>query len=51
MEMRIFIDKFWLEVIVIDRRAIVAADMDGHTGSGFHACRWGAPTMVEREEI
>ncbi len=51
VELRIFIDKFLVEIFVNGRQAMVAADMDWQTASGFDAYAWGAPTTIEKVEI
>ena len=51
VELRIFIDKYLVEVFVNGRQAIVAADMDSQTESGFDAYAWGAPTTIKNVEI
>ncbi|MEO2019836.1 MAG: glycoside hydrolase family 32 protein [Fuerstiella sp.] len=51
VELRIFIDKYLVEVFVNGRQAMVAADMDWQEASGFDAYAWGAPTMIKTVEI
>jgi beta-fructofuranosidase len=51
VELRIFVDKYLVEVFVNGRQAMVAADMDWQTESGFDAYAWGAPTTIKKVEI
>ena len=51
VELRIFIDKYLVEVFAHDRQAIVAAHMDWRAASGFNACTCGAPTTITKIEI
>ena len=51
IEMRIFIDKYLVEVFVNGRQAMVAADMDWQAARGFDAYSWGNPTTIRKVEI
>lgn len=51
VELRIFIDRYLVEVFVNGRQAVVAADMDWQAASGFEAYTWGAPTTIQQVEI
>ena len=51
VELRIFIDKYLVEVFANGRQAMVAADMDWQTASGFDAYTWGTPTTIRKVEI
>jgi len=51
VELRIFIDKYLVEVFVNGRQAMVAADMGWQAASGFDAYAWGAPTVIRKAEI
>jgi sucrose-6-phosphate hydrolase SacC (GH32 family) len=51
VELRIFVDKYLVEVFVNDRQAMVAADMDYTRGNGLDAFTWGADTTFEKFEI
>ena len=51
MDLRIFIDKYLVEVFVNGRQAMVAADMDWQAANGFDAYAWGAPTTIKKVEI
>ena len=51
VELRIFIDKYLVEVFVNGRQAMVAADMDWQEASGFDAYSWGDPTTIKKIEI
>ena len=51
VELRIFIDKYLVEVFVNGRQAVVAADMDWQSANGFDAYSWGAPTTIRKIEI
>lgn len=51
VELRIFVDKYLVEVFANSRQAMLAAHMD-HTGkSGLHAFTVGAPTTLKSLEI
>ena len=51
VELRIFIDKYLVEVYVNGRQAMVAADMEWQAANGFDAYTWGAPTTIKTIEI
>jgi beta-fructofuranosidase len=51
VELRIFIDKYFVEVFANGRQALVAADMDWNAASGFDAYSFGAPTTINKVEI
>lgn len=44
VELRIFIDKYIVEVFVNDRQAVAAAHLNGREARGVDAYTWGAPT-------
>jgi sucrose-6-phosphate hydrolase SacC (GH32 family) len=51
LELRIFIDKYLVEVFVNGRQAMVAADMYWEQANGLYAYSWGAPTTIRKVEI
>jgi arylsulfatase A-like enzyme/sucrose-6-phosphate hydrolase SacC (GH32 family) len=51
VELRIFIDKYLVEVFVNGRQTLVAADMDYTQASGLDAFTWGADTTFKKFEI
>jgi beta-fructofuranosidase len=51
VELRIFIDKYFVEVFANGRQALVAADMDWNAARGFDAYSFGAPTTINKVEI
>ena len=51
VEVRIFIDKYLVEVFVNGRQAMVAADIDWQAASGLDAYTFGAPTTIKKVEI
>lgn len=51
VDLRIFIDKYLVEVFVNGRQAVVTADMDWQTENGFDAYAWGAPITIGKVEI
>ncbi len=51
VELRIFIDKYLVEVFVNGRQAMVVADMNWQVASGFDAYTWGATTTIKKVEI
>jgi beta-fructofuranosidase len=51
VELRIFIDKYLVEVFANNRQAMVAAHMDWQTARGFDAYTFGAPTAINKVEI
>jgi hypothetical protein len=51
VELRIFIDRYLVEVFANDRQALVAAYLDGAGGSGLDAFTVGASTTIERLDV
>lgn len=51
VELRIFIDKYLVEVFVNNRQAIIADYMDYRSASGFDAYTFGEPTVIKNIEI
>jgi len=51
MVLRIFIDKYLVEVFVNDCQAIVAAHMDYAAANGLKAYTFGGPTRLQKVEI
>jgi beta-fructofuranosidase len=51
VELRIFIDKYLVEVFVNSRQAMVAAHMDYLGANGFEAYTFGAPTTIRQVDI
>ncbi|MSU50075.1 MAG: hypothetical protein EXS37_13490 [Opitutus sp.] len=51
VEVRIYIDKYLVEVFVNGRQALVAADMGWQAASGLDVYAFGAPTMIKKVEI
>jgi sucrose-6-phosphate hydrolase SacC (GH32 family) len=51
VELRIFIDKYFVEVFVNNRQAVVAADMDWQDATGFDAYTFSHPTTIRKVEI
>lgn len=51
VEIRIFIDKYLLEVFVNDRQAMIAAHMDYRGKTGFNGYSFGDPTTIKSLEI
>lgn len=51
VELRIFVDRYMVEVFVNGRQALYAADMDWREGSGFDAYTFGASTVFEKIEV
>jgi sucrose-6-phosphate hydrolase SacC (GH32 family) len=51
VELRIFVDKYLVEVFVNDRQAMLAADMDYTQASGLDAFSWGGNTTFKKFEI
>ncbi|MHC4425902.1 MAG: glycoside hydrolase family 32 protein [Planctomycetota bacterium] len=51
VELRIFIDKYLVEVFANDRQAMVAADMNWRAARGFDVCTFGASTVIKKVEI
>jgi sucrose-6-phosphate hydrolase SacC (GH32 family) len=51
VELRIFIDKYFVEVFVNNRQAVVAADMNWQDASGFDAYSFAKPTTIKKVEI
>jgi len=51
LELRIFIDKYLVEVFANDRQAVVAAHMDYAVANGLVAYTFGAPTTIKLVEI
>lgn len=51
LEMRIFIDKYLIEVFVNNRQAALTAHMDYEAGSSFNLYSYGGPTTLKQVEI
>ena len=51
VELRVFIDKYIVEVFVNDRQAVIESDMEYTVGRGLDAYTWGAPTTFRSIEI
>jgi sucrose-6-phosphate hydrolase SacC (GH32 family) len=51
VELRIFIDKYLVEVFANDRQAMVAAHMDYRGKTGLDGYSFGAPTTIKKIEI
>ncbi len=51
VELRIFIDKYLVEVFANDRQAIVGAHMDYRSANGLNAYTYGDPTTIRQIEI
>ncbi len=51
LELRIFIDKYLVEVFANDRQALVGAAMNYRSANGLHVYTYGAPTTIRKVEI
>ena len=51
VELRIFIDKYLVEVFANDRQAVVGVHMDYRSANGLNAYTYGDPTTVRQVEI
>jgi sucrose-6-phosphate hydrolase SacC (GH32 family) len=51
VELRIFIDKYLVEVFANGRQAVVAAHLRYRAANGLNAYTFGAPTTIKRVEI
>jgi beta-fructofuranosidase len=51
IELRIFIDKYIVEVFANDRQALIAAHMELYRKSSLHAFTVGIPTTIKRLDI
>jgi sucrose-6-phosphate hydrolase SacC (GH32 family) len=51
LEIRIFIDKYIVEVFVADRQALIAAYLDYRQGTALKAYSFGDPTTIKTVEI
>ena len=51
VDLRIFVDKYLVEVFVNDRQAVVAAHMEWHDADGLYAYTFGTPTTIKSVEI
>ncbi len=51
LEIRIFIDKYLIEVFVNDRQAVVGAFMDYKSNTGLYAYTYGAGTTIKELKI
>ena len=49
--LRIFIDKFLVELFASDRQAAVAVHMDSGVANGLYVYSFGAPTTIRTVEI
>ena len=51
LELRIFVDKYLVEVFANDRQAVVGAHMDYRSADGLYLYSYGGPTTIRRLEI
>jgi sucrose-6-phosphate hydrolase SacC (GH32 family) len=51
VELRIFVDKYLVEVFANDRQAMIAAHMDYQNKTGLDGYTFGAPTAIKKLEI
>jgi arylsulfatase A-like enzyme/sucrose-6-phosphate hydrolase SacC (GH32 family) len=51
VELRVFVDKYLVEVFANDRQAVVAADWEYRDGRGLDLFSWGEPTTFRSIEI
>jgi len=51
LEIRIFIDKYLIEVFVNDRQAVIGAYMDYKTNKGLYGYTYGASTTIKEVKI
>ena len=51
LELRVFIDKYLVEVFANNRQAIVAAHMDYQSAKGLHGYAFGGTMMIKQIEI
>lgn len=51
LELRIFLDKYLVEVFANDRQAMIAAHMDYQGKTGFNAYSFGDPVTIKKIEI
>ena len=51
MELRLFIDKYLVEVFVNDRQAVVGAHMDYQSAKGLNFYTYGDPITIRQVEI
>ena len=51
MELRIFVDKYLVEVFANDRQAVLAAHLDHASRRGIDAFTIGAPTRLRQVDI
>ena len=51
LELRIFIDKYLVEVFVNDRQAVVGAHMDYRSARGLNLYTYGDPTTLQQVDI
>ncbi len=51
VDIRIYIDKYLVEVFVNDRQAMIAADLDWRSGSGVTAYTYGTTTTFKTLEV
>ena len=51
LELRIFIDKYLVEVFANNRQAVVAAHMDYQSAKGLHGYVFGCNIMIKQIEI
>jgi sucrose-6-phosphate hydrolase SacC (GH32 family) len=51
VELRIFVDKYLVEVFANDRQAVVAAHLDYHGKRSLDAFTVGAPTTLQKVEL
>ena len=51
VELRIFIDKYLVEVFANERQALIAAHMGYQAANGMRAYTYGGPTTIREVEI
>ena len=51
LELRIFIDKYLVEIFINDRQAVVAAYTDYQAANGLHGYTFGIATTIKKIEI
>ena len=51
VELRIFVDKYIVELFINNRQAMIAAHMDWNAAKGLQAYSWGAPTTIRQVEM
>ena len=51
MQLRIFVDKYLVEVFANDRQAVVASHLEYQGKTGLDGYTFGAPTTIKKLEI